>query len=134
MKETKSGLLLDASGFPTAPGGIVVRSLKTYALMDLEVSTDAESPLELLNNARDPFAATIVAVRMELDKRNAVITALDLQVGELATRLEEAHVRLDLLASDMVRALARIETNRLGVDVAQRAVESLMVESGAMRT
>ncbi len=132
MSETKSGLLLDASGQPASPRGIVVRSLKTYALMDLEVSTDAEGPLELLTSAQDPFAATIVAVRMELDKRDAVITALDLQVGELSTRLEEAHARLGLLASDMVRALARIENNRLGVDVAQRATEALMVEAGAL--
>lgn len=135
----KKSLLLDASGLPATPHA-VVRTLKTYALMDLEVSTDALGPLELLTNARDGFAATIMAVAQELAKRDAIIeersrqvNALDLQVGQLSLRLEEAHNRLSLLASDMVRALARIETNRLGVDVAQRATEALMVEAGALQ-
>ena len=74
-------------------------------------AVDAEAPLELLTNAKDAFAATVMAVAMELSKRDAVIT-------ELAARLDEA--------------LVQIERNRLGVDVAQRAAEALMVEAGAI--
>jgi len=83
----KESLLLDASGAPASSRGIVVRSLKTYALVDLEVSTDAEGPLELLTNARDPFAATIVAVRMELDKRDEKIAELETKLETLSTRV-----------------------------------------------
>ena len=110
MPEKKS-LLLDASGLPASRRGVTVRALKTYALVDIEVSTDAEAPLELLTNAKDAFAATVMAVAMELAERDAMI-------ADLAARLDEA--------------LVQIERNRLGVDVAQRAAEALMVEAGAI--
>jgi len=124
MTGKKSGLLLDASGLPASPRGVVVRNLKTYSVADLEVSTDALGPLELITH--DPFSATIVAVAIELEKR-------DQRIAELTMRVNESHARIDLLASDLRRAHSQILHNRLGVEVAQRATEALMVEAGALK-
>ena len=146
MNGKKSSLLLDASGLP-ASSHPVVRSLKTYKLADLEVSTDAGGARELLQATRDGFAATIVAASIELAEKQKTIHALDLQVGQLDSRLNEAHVRIDLFASDLRRALlmitelrkdqnataCKVNSNRLGVDVAQRAIEALMVNAGALK-
>jgi hypothetical protein len=133
MTNKKSGLLLDASGLPSSPHGIVVRSLKTYAVCDLEVSTDAQGPLELLTNAQDPFAATIVAVAIELERRDEKITALGVELSEISRLLQESHNRISELAADLRVAVDQVETNRLGVNVAQRAAEVLMIESGKLK-